>query len=255
MIDVLVMTWALTLTRVGTFVYFMPLLGGPTIPRTVKVGLAMALAALFYDDAVAGLAQTTAWMGGNSATWLIYFLSVGRELLLGGILGFALNLFLVPARVAGEFIAQESGLTFASVLTTSGQGSASPFATIFELLASAVFFTLDLHHVMLKLLQETFKLYPIGAEFGLPSWDLVRIASVAEEGGLVLAAPTALCLLLTTVVLMLLSRAAPQLSLYSVGFPMRVIVSLAALLLFLPQLIDGMAMQFAVLMDFLGLQP
>jgi flagellar biosynthesis protein FliR len=254
-IDVLVMTWALTLTRVATFIYFLPLIGGPTIPRTVKIGLSMALAVLFYDDAVAGLANTSNWMGGNAATWLVYFLSVAREMLLGGILGFALNLFLVPARVAGEYIAQESGLTFASVLTTTGQGSASPFATIFELIASAVFFTLDLHHVMLKLLQETFQLYPIGAEFGLPNWDLVRIASVAQEGGLMLAAPTALCLMLTTVVLMLLSRAAPQLSLYSIGFPARVIVSLAALLLFLPQLIDGMANQFALLMAFMGLKP
>ena len=59
MIDVLVMTWALTLTRVGTFIYFLPLLGGPAIPRTVKVGLAMALTGVFYNDAVAGLARCT----------------------------------------------------------------------------------------------------------------------------------------------------------------------------------------------------
>jgi flagellar biosynthetic protein FliR len=252
-IDVLVMTWALTLARVATFIYVLPLLGGPNIPRTVKVGLSMALTVLFYDDAVAGLA-TAGGMFDGSSSWVVFFLCVGRELLLGGILGFALNLFLVPAHVAGEFIAQESGLTFASVLTTSGQGSASSFTALFELLASATFFAMDLHHVMLRLLQETFRQYPIGATFGMPNWDLVMAATAAQEGGLLLAAPVGLCLMLTTVVLMLLSRAAPQLSLYSVGFPMRVIVSLAMLLLFLPQLLTGMANQFAWLIEFLGLR-
>ncbi len=43
LIDSLVMTWALTLARVGTFMYFLPLLGGPNVPRTVKIGLSMAL--------------------------------------------------------------------------------------------------------------------------------------------------------------------------------------------------------------------
>ena len=53
-------------------------------------------------------------------------------------------------------------------------------------------------------------------------------ASAAEEGGLLLAAPVALCLSLTTVVLVLMTRAAPQLNLYSVGFPLRVLVCLGA---------------------------
>jgi flagellar biosynthetic protein FliR len=252
-IELAVMTWALTLARVGTFIYFLPLLGGPAVPRTVKIGLSTALAVLFYNDALAGLANSATMLGGE-ASWFVFAFCVGREMLLGSILGFALNLLLVPARVAGEFIAQESGLTFASVLTASGQGSASPFATLLELIASAIFFTLDLHHVLLRLLQETFTLYPIGSAFEMPNWDLVRIASVAQEGGMLLAAPTALCLTLTTIVLALLSRAAPQLSLYTVGFPLRVIVGIAALLLFLPQMLNGIVAQYALLMEFLGLR-
>jgi len=254
LIDAMVVTWALTLTRVATFIYFLPLLGGPNVPRLVKIGLSMALTALFYGDAAAAMANAGGMTHGVSISWLVFFVALARELLLGDILGFALNLFLVPARVAGEFVAQESGLTFANVVTASGNGSATPFATLFEMLASVMFFSLDLHHVFLQVLQETFRSYPIGTAFGLPNWDLVAAFSAAEEGGLLLAAPMALCLILTTVVLMLMSRAAPQLNLFSVGFPLRVIVSLAALLLLMPQMLTAVVGQFTRMIELLGLQ-
>ena len=62
------------------------------------------------------------------------------------------------------------------------------------MLASVTFFTLDLHHVFLQVLFETFRHYPIGTKFGLPKWDLVTAVSTVQEGGLLLAAPMALCL-------------------------------------------------------------
>jgi flagellar biosynthetic protein FliR len=121
------------------------------------------------------------------------------------------------------------------------------------MLAAVTFFSLDLHHVFLQMLQETFRHHPIGATFGLPNWDLVTAASAAQEGGLQLAAPMAFCLILTTIVLMLMSRAAPQLNLFSVGFPLRVIVSLAVVLLLLPQMMTGVVGQFASMIDLLKL--
>ena len=108
--------------------------------------------------------------------------------------------------------------------------------------------------MFLEVLFETFRLYPIGTAFHLPNWDLVTAVSAVEEGGLLLAAPMALCLILTTVLLILLSRAAPQLNLFSVGFPMRVIVSLAVMLLLLPQLMTGVVGQFAWLIELLQLR-
>src|SRR5262249_8338277 len=112
-----VAVFALTLARAATFVYVLPLLGGPNIPRTVKVGLAMALAVFFFGDASAALAQA----GGSSplgfATWIGFALAVGREMVLGSVLGLALGLFLLPAHAAAEFITQEAGMSFANVVT------------------------------------------------------------------------------------------------------------------------------------------
>jgi flagellar biosynthesis protein FliR len=252
-IDDFVAAFALTLARVGTFTYILPLLGGANIPRTVKIGLALALSMVFFTDASGTLAKAGGCGPLGLSNWLGFGLAVGREMILGGMLGFAMGLFLLPAHVAAEFLTQEGGLSFANVLTGSGEGSASSLTVLFEMLASVLFLGLDLHHGFLLVLQETFRLMPIGQVFLLPDWDMVTIVGSAQEEGVLLAAPVALCLFITTVVLALMTRAAPQLNLYSVGFPLRVFVFLGGILVILPQLVSGMVAMFSFYLDALKL--
>jgi len=253
-IDELVAAFTLTLARVGTFIQVLPLLGGPNMPRTVKIGLAMALAVLFFNETSRTLAQAGGTAALGLTSWLGLGLALGREIILGGVLGFALGLFLVPAHVAAEFVAQEAGMSFANVLTASNNGSANALTVVFELLASVAFLALDLHHVFLLVLQETFQHIPIGQGFQMPDWDLVSAFSAAEEGGVLLVAPVGLCLFLTTVVLALMTRAAPQLNLYSVGFPLRVLVCLGAVVVLLPPMLTDMIGMFSYFLELLRLR-
>jgi flagellar biosynthesis protein FliR len=251
--DAIVAAFALTLARVATFIYVLPLLGGANMPRTVKIGLSVALTVLFFGEASAPILNGAGTTLGLT-TWLGLALALGREMILGGVLGFALGLFLLPAHVAAEFITQEAGLSFANVLTASGGNSAGSLTVIFEMLASVAFLTLDLHHGFLLLLQQTFHHMPIGQGFRLPNWDLTAAVGAGEEGGILLVAPVIVCLFLTTVVLALMTRAAPQLNLYSVGFPLRVFVCLGATLLMLPQIMTGMIGTFSFFLDLLQLR-
>jgi flagellar biosynthetic protein FliR len=165
-------------------------------------------------------------------------MAVGRDALLGAVVGYTFGLFLLPARVAGDFLAQEIGFSFGNQVSPVGEGAANPLTSVFEMLAAAIFFGLDGHHVFLGVMHGTFAQYPVGD--GLPSIPLQSIltgASAAQEWGLMLAAPVALCLFLITVVLTLLARANPQLNLFSIGFPLRLGGGLVALLLLLPQTI------------------
>jgi flagellar biosynthetic protein FliR len=228
---------SLLLARVATFVAVLPLLGGPQTPRSVKAGLALALTVLWSVDVLDPLAGDPVL--GQAASWVGWSLALGREVLLGGVFGFAFGLFLAPARIAGEFIGQEIGLSFGNVVTAGGDGSAGPLTVLLELLAALVFFGLDLHHVFLGVLYATLQQYPVGAGLRIPVCDAVGATAAAGEWGVLLAGPVALCLFLTTLVLALLSRAAPQMNLYTVGFPLRMLVGLAAVLLLLPQLVGG----------------
>jgi flagellar biosynthetic protein FliR len=248
----MVAAFALTLARVGTFINVLPLLGGSNIPHTVKVGLTLALTVMFVSADERLLQADRA--GVDWSNWVGMSVALGREVLIGTMLGFAMGLFLLPAHVAAEFITQEAGLTFANIVSTTSDGSTSALTTIFEMLASVLFFALDLHHVFLLLLQQTLTHAPAGQLTQILSFDLVAAVSGAEEGGLLLAGPVALCLFITTVVLALMSRAAPQLNLYSVGFPLRVLVSLGALMLMMPQILAGMVGWFSVFLEMLQMR-
>src|SRR5262249_1599922 len=157
-------------------------------------------------------------------------IALGREALLGGLVGYLFGLFLMPARIAGDFLAQEMGLSFGNMVGVTGEVNATALSTIFEMLAALTFFSLDGHHVFLGVMHGTFEHYPVGG--GLPSLSVPQIvagATAVEEWGLMLSAPVAFCLFLTTIVLTLLARATPQLNLYTVGFPLRLGVGLIAL--------------------------
>jgi flagellar biosynthetic protein FliR len=232
-------TWAvsfvLILTRVGAFVALLPQFGGVRVPRMVKVGLAVALAVLWFGSF--GPPLEALQDEGPGPSWPALILAVGREMVLGGVLGYACGLLLVPARVAGEFVAQEMGLTLGAIADPTSGASGAVLTQLFEAAAVALFFTLDIHHVFLAALHATFERWPVGGGLGaLPVGRLVDGAAAAQEWGVLLAMPLLACLLLTTVVLGLLTRAAPQMNLFSVGFALRVGVGLCAAYLLLPEL-------------------
>jgi flagellar biosynthesis protein FliR len=245
-IEAIIIPASLILARVGAFIGVLPILGGPQTPNLVKVGLTMALTVM-WSFALFG--QPTPAPPDSVAT-VSWILALGREAALGAMFGFFFSLFLLPATIAGEYLTQEMGLSFASMVSAAGTGSESTPAMILELFASLLFLGLDLHHVFLAVLDATFRRFPIGQGFSLPMCDPIGATASAEEWGILLGVPVALCLFVTTVALAFLNRAAPQLSLYTIGFPLRLIVGFGALLVMLPYMIAGIVQ---TLTEFAGL--
>ena len=127
---------------------------------------------------------------------------------MGAGLGYALGLFLVPFRIAGEFLGQEMGLSMAAQFDPTSNQPSGTLTQIFETVGSVLFISLDGHHVFLAALHNTFVRCPIG---GLPTTlampNIVAGALATQELGVLLAGPVAVCLFLTTVVLALMVRA------------------------------------------------
>jgi flagellar biosynthetic protein FliR len=243
-IEAIAIYFSLVLARVGLFVAVLPVLGGQQTPRLVKVGLAVALAVLWSIAFADGIGSDAILAQAHAVSWLRWGLALAREAVLGAMFGFMFSLFLVPARIAGEFIAQEVGLSFANEVGASTDTTSGPLTVLFDLLSTLLFLGLDLHHLFLRVLDSTFTHFPIGQGLPLPVEDVVGQAAAAEEWGVALAGPVVLCLFLATVVLALLNRAAPQINLYTVGFPLRLLVGVGALLLLLPQLLTTLLTVF-----------
>ena len=230
----------LVLARVGAFVAVMPLFSGRT-PKTVRAALAMALTAYF-------LAQITpAWdrriVGeGAGIHWLTYSLAMVRETLLGGGMGFAFGLFLLPARIAGEFLTTQIGLALSPQSGITGEQPAGPLTLAFEAAGSLLFFELDGHHFVLMALQTSFVKLPLGGDL-LPQFAGPALTGLSHsyEQGMLLAAPLGMCLFLLAVTLAIMARAAPQLNIYSVGFTLQVFVALAGSFLLMSDMLGMMA--------------
>lgn len=236
----LVLFFSLILPRVGAFVAVLPLFGGINVPRTVKAGLAFALATLWFGNVLAapppGLLDRPA-----ETSWLAYGVAAGREAALGALLGYAFGLFQVPARVCGEFLTEELGLSFGAFLDPSGQNSVSALTQILDVLGVLLFFGLDGHHLFLAALDATFTRYPVGGAMpNVPVQHLVAGMSMTVGWGLVIAAPVAVCLFVVTLVLTLMTRAAPQINLFTVGFPLRLLAGLVLLFLLIPNLLTSL---------------
>lgn len=234
-------SFSLILARVGAFVAAQPLFGGRQVPRLVKVGLAFALATFWLGE-LAPVAGPDDLQFSSATPWPVYALAVVRESLIGAVLGYGLGILLLPARIAGEFIGQELGLSMASVSDPTADNPATLVGQLFEVLGIAIFLDLNGHHIWLAALDGTFERWPIGGAMpSLPVAPLVGGLAQAHEWGLMLAAPLAMCMFVSSVLLALMARAAPQLNLMSVGFSLRLGVGLIAMILFLPELLAGVS--------------
>jgi flagellar biosynthetic protein FliR len=225
----------LVLARVGAFVGVMPLFGSRT-PRTVRAGFAIALTAFFLSSAPPQVGQQVA----GDIDPLRYGFAVVREGLLGAAMGFVFGLFLLPARVAGEFVTQQIGLNTIPELGLTGGEAAGPLTTLFETVGGLVFLIADGHHVVLAALHASFATFPLGGANVPQAGPMVTGLATAYEMGLLLAGPLALCLFLLAVTMAVMARTAPQLNIYSVGFSLQVLVLLFGGLFLLPEFVATM---------------
>jgi flagellar biosynthetic protein FliR len=249
-IAVWVASFGLILTRVATFVNVVPIIGGGNTPRLVKLGLAMALAVFWFNFEV--VPSAVVLTRAAEISWVGYGLALGREAVLGTAIGYVLGLFLVPARVAGEFITQQMGLSLGATIDPASNTSMGAVTHVFEMLAILLFFGLDGHHVFLAVMHGSFARWPIGGPLGeLPTEAFITGGAMAQEWGVLIAAPVAACMFLTTTVLALMARAAPQMNVFSVGFALQIGTGLLALWLLMPNLLSAMVAQFERLGDYL----
>lgn len=240
MIESLVLSFTLILARAGAFVAVLPLLAGNATPRTIKVGLAAALAVMYFV-LIGASATPPALAGSGPVSWLVFGMVVGKEVLLGAFLGYVMSLVLLPVQIAGDYLGQEMGLALAAQADPTASNSSLVVSQIFQMLAGLLFLGLNGHHLFFAALHSTFLLFPLGGWSGLSAVaPMTAGLSSAQQWGLTLAAPVGSLLFLSSIVLALITRAAPQMNLFSVGFGLRIGMGLAALFVLMPDFVKAL---------------
>lgn len=158
-------------------------------------------------------------------------LILAQEMLIGIAMGFAVRVVFGAVDLAGSMISLQMGLGFASSYDPLTAGQTGVIAEFLGLLALLVFLSINGHLMVIATLTHSFSVLPVGAaELAAGSWwKLAGSGAIIFSSGLLLALPILVSLLVTNLALAILSRAAPQLNLIAIGFPLTITLGFAAL--------------------------
>ncbi|MDR1229312.1 MAG: flagellar biosynthetic protein FliR, partial [Azoarcus sp.] len=212
------------LTRLLGLLMAAPVFSTRAMPVRVRLaaGLGIALAILPAAPPMPAIAPGSG----------IGLLIMGEQVFIGAAIGFVIRLVFAAIDLAGSFIGMQMGLSFALFFDPSSGGQSAVLADFMSMVATLLFLALDGHLVMISLLAHSFEWLPVGAGLAGHGWSLIpRAGATIFSTGLLLSLPLLAVLLVTNTALGILTRAAPQLNLFAIGFPITMTAGFSALIL------------------------
>jgi flagellar biosynthetic protein FliR len=163
---------------------------------------------------------------------------LAREIVIGAGMGFAMRLVFAAVEMAGEISSLTMGLGFASFFDPMSQGRSSAVSQFLVWVVTLAVLAVNAHLVLLEALAESFFTLPVAAIafHNNGFWELALWGSKIFTAGLQLSLPIVAALLITNVALGILTRAAPQLNLFGIGFPITLGAGFLIISLTLPYL-------------------
>lgn len=162
------------------------------------------------------------------------------QITIGLTTGFILQLVFATVVFAGQAIALSMGLGFSTMVDPQNGQQVPVISQIYTITATLIFISLDGHLLLIQMLLDSFKSLPIGME-GIAKagiWDIIEWSGRVFAGGLLLAMPIVAALLLVNIIFGVAARAAPQLQIFSVGFPVTLMLGLLLVWKTLPDMLD-----------------
>ena len=227
--------------RIGPLFVLAPVFGTADIPVRFRVLLALAFAAMLAGAAAAepGAAVRVAPVLESTGAFMsaaMSELAIGVTLVFGVFAAFAAFLF------GGRLLDIQVGFGVASLLDPVSRGQAPLLGTALNLLALAVFFALDGHHLLIRGIAWTLEAFPPGRSLsGLQAGAVVRQFGLVFAYGLMIVAPAVIVLLLLDVGLAVAARTMPQMNIFIVAMPLKVVIGVLTLALSLRYLSPALA--------------
>ena len=219
------------LFRCAAALWLMPIFGGKGVPRHARLALVCALAFLVS-------AQLPAIDPVDPLSPRAILLTL-EQILIGVTFGMIVQLLFTVFTLAGRLMSMQMGLSMA-VMNDPSNGPGIPLlGKWLETLVALIFLSIDGHLVVIRILAESFHSMPIGQ--GLNSNDFLDIALLGGwlfSGALLVAMPAVFSMLLVNLCFGVMSRAASQLNIFALGFPMTMLFGMFTLMLVLSSLPD-----------------
>lgn len=214
--------------RISGFLFALPVISSGIIPAYIKVGMAMFMAFLIAP----GLPQHD-YIDVMSINGLV--ISV-VQIIIGLTLGFIVKIVFSAMETGGYLIGQTMGLGFAQMNDPANGITVPVISQFYTILATLIFLLLNGHLVMINVLVNSFTIIPI-TDYGNLSngiWKLIMWSGWIFTGAVLIALPAVGALLLVNIAFGVMMRAAPQLNIFTIGFPISLMLGLLFIMFTLP---------------------
>lgn len=207
-----------------------PIFSSRAFPLRARIALAMLIAL----SAQASLpAMPVIDLNGPQALGVVI-----QQVGIGLSIGFVVRLVFAAFEFAGEVVGFQMGLNFAAFFDPSLNAQSSAVARFFAYMTSLLFIVLNGHLMVLMAVIRSFEVFPVTQNFmeAMGQLKLYTLGGELFASGLWIALPMIAMLLFTNLALGIVSRVAPQMNIYAVGFPITLSVGLVGIAATLPMM-------------------
>lgn len=224
--------------RIAALIMVVPILGARSVPAPYRIGLAAMITLVVLPLLPAHTAMDPMSEEG--------LLVAASQILIGLVMGFFVRLVFSAIETGGNVIGQTMGLGFAQMMDPSNGVTVPVISQFYNVMATLVFLALNGHLILIEILVDSFGIIPVSTESisGGGLWLLLTWAAWIFKGAMIIALPAVAAMLLVNIAFGVMMRAAPQLNIFAVGFPVTLMLGfifiMVSLSMFVPQFMDLM---------------
>lgn len=212
-----VIFFMLVLSRVAGIFAALPVFGGRRLPLRIKAVTVLMITLVCFPTLSVSVPQVP------TDVFSLALLALS-ELMIGLTLAFITQIIFSAVEFSGQIIGMQMGLTISSIIDPS-QGTQTQIMSVIQtLFATLMFLSLNIHHLFIRAIIDSFKVIPLGGwhlNGELVNFLVQRTADIFIIG-IRLAAPVMVALLLTTVALGIMARAFPQMNVFMISMPLNI---------------------------------
>ena len=209
--------------RIGAFLVASPFFGSRMIPLTVRIVFAIALGI--------GLVSHLKFPPFEFLVGVKLVPIIFQELFIGIACGLVLNILFSSVILAGEKIAATSGLAFAAQIDPTSGAQSPVISQIFQLFLLVLFFSVNGHLIVFELFYKSYEIVPIGSFYNFKDVieEAINSTNSIYQNAVIIVLPIVSILFFMNLGIGFITKSAPQLNLFSFGFPLTILGTFFAL--------------------------
>tara|TARA_B100000963_G_scaffold202701_1_gene176465 strand:- start:73 stop:882 length:810 start_codon:yes stop_codon:yes gene_type:complete len=209
--------------RIGAFLVASPFFGSRMIPLTVRIVFAIALGI--------GLVSHLKFPPIEALVGVKLVPIIFQELFIGIACGLVLNILFSSVILAGEKIAATSGLAFAAQIDPTSGAQSPVISQIFQLFLLILFFSVNGHLIVFELFYKSYEMVPIGSFYNFKDVveEAINSTNSIYQNAVIIVLPIVSILFFMNLGIGFITKSAPQLNLFSFGFPLTILGTFFAL--------------------------